>query len=217
MLKHPSEAVLNDYVDDALAADVYEFVNTHVGECVECAARVGALRVLLAAAESLPASIEPPPELWADLRAVTIDAHASRAAVLRSLRMPLAAAALVLVALASVLTWWVTSTTRPTRVVVRDATGGQYASLVAMKQADTDHLEATRVLLEVFAQRRSQLDPAVVLTVEQNLRIMNSAIEGAKAALASDPANQDVASILTTTYQSKVRMLRNAVRVSGQI
>ena len=210
MNQHPSEEQLNDFADGTSADDV---VRSHVAGCDQCSAYVNQLCALLAQADALPESIEPPPQLWGDIRAVTIDARANRAAVLRSLRLPLAAAALVLIASASVLTWYVTRATTPTRVVTTVRTAD--VNLVALRQAEADYLAATRTLLDVFEQRRAQMDPEVVAAVEYNLRIMNGAIEGAKAALASDPANQDVASILTATYQSKVKMLRRAVSASG--
>jgi hypothetical protein len=170
---------------------------------------------LLKQARALPNSIEPPAELWADVRAQTIDAPVRRLWLPREVRAPLAAAAVVLIVSVSALTWWVARNTQQPRVVFRPV--AMSANLVAMKQAEADNIAVTRTLLQVFEQRRSQMDPKVVLTVEQNLRIMDQAIDAAKKALASDPANQDVAGILTNTYQSKVKMLRRAVRPSGGI
>ena len=210
MNQHPIEEQLNDFADGTSADDA---VRLHVAGCDQCSVYVSQLRALFAEADALPESIEPPAELWGEIRALTIDARVNRAAVLRSLRVPLAAAALVLIASASVLTWYVTRATTPTRVVTTVRTAD--VNLVALRQAETDYLAATRTLLEVFEQRRAQMDPKVVEAVEYNLKIMNGAIEGAKAALASDPANQDVAGILAATYQSKVKMLRRAISASG--
>jgi hypothetical protein len=60
------------------------------------------------------------------------------------------------------------------------------------------------------------MNPAIVQTVEENLRVMNAAIANAKAALEADPLNNDVAAILNATYQSKVHMLQRAVQLSGE-
>jgi hypothetical protein len=59
------------------------------------------------------------------------------------------------------------------------------------------------------------MDTAVIRSVEENLRVMDAAIRNMRAALSSDPDNQDVAGILAATQESKIRMLRRAVGASG--
>jgi hypothetical protein len=87
---------------------------------------------------------------------------------------------------------------------------------LGLARAEADYLEATRALLLVLEERRDRMDPAVVATVEQNLRVIAAAVENAKAALAADPANQDVTAILNATYQTQIRMLRSATRAWGE-
>ena len=163
-------------------------------------------------------SIEKIQEVWHELRARTIDVRARRWTLLRELRAPLAAAALALITVASAVTWWVARSTAPSHVIVSATSApASNATMVALRQADADQASVTRTLLQVFQQRRSQMDPRVVAAVEQNLRTMDEAIAAARKALESDPANQDVASILNSTYQSKMKMLTRAVRVPGAI
>lgn len=210
---HPNETQLNDYADGELAESERDVVAEHVTGCAECASVVRGLRELLADAAALPASIEPPPHLWQRVRGRTISPRPSRSRMLWELRVPLAAAATVLIVAASAVTWWIAPGGQgPQAVVVSDPAPAE----LGLAQAEADYLEATRTLLLVLDERRARMDPAVVTTVEQNLRVIAAAVENAKAALAVDPANQDVTAILNATYQTQIRMLRNATRVWGE-
>lgn len=210
---HPNETQLNDYADGELAESEHDAVAGHVAQCAQCASVVRGLRKLLAEAAALPPSIEPPSGLWQRVRSGTIAPRPSRAAMLWELRVPLAAAAAVLIVAASAITWWAAPDRQgPQTVAVADpAPAG-----LGLARAEADYVEATRTLLLVLEERRDRMDPAVVATVEQNLRVIAAAVENAKAALAADPANQDVTAILNATYQTQIRMLRNATRVWGE-
>lgn len=210
---HPSETQLNDYADGELAESEHDVVAEHIADCAECASVVRGLRQLLADAAALPPSIEPPSHLWQRVRGGTISPRPSRARMLWELRVPLAAAATVLIVAASAVTWWIAPTSQgPQAVAVSEpAPAG-----LGLARAEVDYLEATSTLLLVLEERRDRMDPVVVATVEQNLRVIAAAVENAKAALAADPANQDVTAILNATYQTQIRMLRNATRVWGE-
>ena len=210
---HPNETQLNDYADGELAESKHDAIAEHLTGCAECAAVVKGLRELLADAAALPASIEPPFHLWQRVRGRTISPRPTRARMFWELRVPLAAAAMVLIVAASAVTWWIAPIgPAPQKVATSDpAPAG-----LGLARAEADYLEATSTLLLVLDERRARMDPAVVMTVEQNLRVIATAVENAKAALAADPANQDVTAILNATYQTQIRMLRNATRVWGE-
>ncbi len=89
------------------------------------------------------------------------------------------------------------------------------AHLAAYREVEAEYTRAANDLMMLMTQRRSTIDTAVVRTVEENLRLMDDAIKQARAALLSDPSNQDVAGILAATQESKLRMLRRAVAASG--
>lgn len=210
---HPNETQLNDYADGELAESENVVVAEHITGCAECASVVRGLSELLADAAALPPGIEPPSQLWQRVRSRTISPRPSRAGMLWELRVPLAAAAAVLIVAASAVTWWIAPIDeRPQAVAVSDpAPAG-----LGLARAEADYLEATSTLLLVLEERRDRMDPVIVATVEQNLRVIAAAVENAKAALAADPANQDVTAILNATYQTQIRMLRNATRVWGE-
>lgn len=210
---HPDETQLNDFADGELQESSRATVEEHIARCSQCASVVTALNDLLAGAIALPGSIEPPPGLWERVRSRTVAPRRSRAWMYWELRAPLAAAAAVLIIAASAITWWIAPVDQPARTATETAPA---PTTFGLASAEADYLEATGTLLLILQQRRSQMDPAVVAAVEQNLRVIAIAVENAKAALAADPANQDVAAILNATYQTQVRMLRSATHAWGE-
>ncbi|HUF65578.1 MAG TPA: zf-HC2 domain-containing protein [Gemmatimonadaceae bacterium] len=210
---HPDETQLNDFADGELEESSRAAVQEHVSRCPQCASVVTALNELLADASALPGSMEPPPGLWESVRRRTVAPRRSRAWMYWELRAPLAAAAALLVMAASAITWWIAPADRAVQTAVESAPA---PAAFGLASAEADYLEATRTLLLVLQERRSRMDPAVVAAVEQNLRVIAIAVENAKAALAADPANQDVAAILNATYQAQVRMLRSATHEWGE-
>jgi hypothetical protein len=213
MTWHPDETQLNDFADGELEELSRAAVEEHVAGCTECASIVSTLRELLTAAGNLPAGIEPPPGLWRAVRSRTVAPRPGRAGMLWELRAPLAAAAAVLMIAASAITLWLAP---PDRTAQTASESAPAPAALGLARAEADYLEATGTLLIVLQERRGRMDPAVVATVEQNLRVIAAAVENAKAALAADPANHDVTAILNATYQTQVRLLRSATRAWGE-
>lgn len=115
MSRHIDEARLNDYVDGLLDVDDAAAIETHLQDCVSCRAATGALRSLVGDVRALPREIPPPAHLRATVLSAATQAPTEPAPVLplrkrrealRSLRYPLAAAAVVLIALTAVVTRW---------------------------------------------------------------------------------------------------------------
>jgi hypothetical protein len=80
------------------------------------------------------------------------------------------------------------------------------ASLVDNPRYDVTVAELERVL----AEGRGQLDSSTVRVLEQNLAIINRAVEQARRAVAADPANPYLRSHLTATMRRKADFLRRA-------
>src|SRR6266576_7358150 len=64
VIKH----LLDDYVTGELTEDARAPVADHVAGCAACSAEVDSLKRILARASELPASVEPPPEAWSNIR-----------------------------------------------------------------------------------------------------------------------------------------------------
>ncbi len=67
-----------------------------------------------------------------------------------------------------------------------------------------------RRLQSALVERRTQLDTATVRIVEENLRLIDTAVRQARAALASDPASGFLTEQFNNVLEKKVELLRTA-------
>ena len=92
---------------------------------------------------------------------------------------------------------------------------GPAASLVRYPATGSDAARVTyddeiSRLHAVLESRRDQLDPSTVATVEQNLHVIDVAIEQARAALTKDPHSRMLNEQLDRTLAKKTQLLRAA-------
>jgi hypothetical protein len=104
---HLSDERLDDYVDGVLAPADRDAATVHLGGCASCASRLEELRALLTLSAAERRAVEPPAELWPLVVASTVAWPQMRRRLLRSLRVPLAAAAIALVMLSVATTSWI--------------------------------------------------------------------------------------------------------------
>ena len=213
---------LSDWVDGRISGSNAREIERHVAECGSCARQRERLIDLIAEARALPATIDPPAELWNAVRVRIATPVATPVKPLGATRRwQLAAAAVLLVALSSGLT--ALFLRRPSVFVTsREAvvTRGSSATPIqpAMARALATDYEATiRQLRENLDERRHQLDPATIAKVEASLRVVDSAIAEARSALAADPANLTLVDLLAASYERKLELLRRASELTSSI
>ena len=163
------------------------------------------------AISALPESIEPPPEVWAGIRARTIDAKLQRRALLWSLRYHLAAAAIVIILVSSGFSIWLMQSTQAP---------GTPASVSALADLTAAELEYDRVaaqLVTALNQQSAAVDTATLRIVRENLEIIDNAILTARGALARSPGNADLSRLISTGYQRKIDMLERTLRLSSRL
>ena len=197
---------LSDLLDGALAPEERKVVEAHLAICSACSERRQRLESLVGSARALPDELEPPIELWNDVR-VRIQPAPSRT---RQLWL-LAAAAVVLVVLSSAVTAVIVR--RPIIVVKQSPEAVTVADRPlppAARAVDADYAGAISVLSETLAENRKRLDPATIAKVEASLRVIDHAIEEARQALATDPSNITILDLLASNYERKVELLRRA-------
>lgn len=233
-MTHLTETQLNDYVDDALTGAERDAVEAHLAECAACRSEEAALRSLLREAAALPAGIAPQRDLWPGIArrieaAHTVDLAAERArrearrltpvGALWAMRYSLAAAAILLIALTSVLTTLVV-TRAPQQVaatpgVEQPATelGGAIV-LAAYGSAEQEYTAAVDELVTLLEQRRDRLAPETIRVLEENLAIIDAAIRASREALEADPWNPELGRLINAAYEKKMRVLRQALRLT---
>ena len=214
---HPTETQLHDYVDDALDAPTAQSVHAHVRECHACGAEVDKLRALKARLAQLPRSIAPETDLragmWQKIDAASVvDITTVRRGPLWRFRYRLATAAVILIVASSALTL----------MVVRS--GGEFGERadredVRLVGLDTNTMERQyseelHELEMVLRKSRGALAPETVRILEENLRVIDSAIREARAALVADPNSGMLIDLLRSAYERKLELLKQAAKSS---
>ena len=225
---HPDETRLNDYLDGELDAPGESEVARHVAECASCRIELDRLRDIVDAAARLHESIEPRRDLWSSIEAridtagsADLDAwRARRRGALWAHRYELAAAAAMLVLVASTGTFLlVRQATESPIVAVDDSTGTPSPyELVSGPPVpgEADYVEAIQQLNTMLRQRQGQMDPQTTEVVRRNMAIIDQAIRDAQTALAADPQNGDLNRAVSTAYKTKINLLRRAVSLPAR-
>ena len=224
MSKHIDEARLNDFFEGILSREDEAEVQEHLAACHECKATMQSLHGLTEALAELPVEAEPDRDLWpdittrigsvpqgaSDVEVVPIEGYLPPERRRRSFSLwQLAAAGVAMAIISAASVWYIlgaggvesgpTVADLPTsvRTVAFDAAVSEYEAAVAD--------------LEAFLDRgREVLEPETVLVLEENLRIIDTAIEESKRALADDPASELLGRILTSNMRWKLALLRQA-------
>jgi hypothetical protein len=237
MSDHLREDRIHDYVDDLLCHEERAEAERHLLTCTQCQREVAALRDLLTDLHDMP-DVHPERELLTDINA-RIDAapmHASAGGLLpgkpvaigdrslRSLRYPLAAAALVLIALSASLTVALfdrgnsANAGRNIAGGETSAAGGRNVLASSPRNptpVDQHYGVAAAELEELLAEQRANLSPETVRLVEDNLRVIDTALAEARAALREDPGNAALSDLVRSAYEKKIDLLRHATHVRG--
>lgn len=234
---HLSDA-LSAYVDGDLDAAGARAVAGHLADCAECRAVVADLERLRDDVQRWAAdTARPAADLWPGIAARLSAPEAtqarttgapSRAPVVPiawyrrrvSLGVPeLALAASLIAALGGALIYQRGSAPvpvlGPAPVVAQiEPFDAPDASVATVSFADAHYDAAVGDLERVLQVQRHQLHPRTVLVLERNLRIIDEAVQDARAALASDPANPLLNTQLADVRQRKLKLLRKAALIA---
>lgn len=220
------EERLDAYVAGALSQRDTHAVEQHVARCGSCRDDLVFLQSLRDEVSELPRSIDPPHDLWPAVarrvRATGDAGHelaashrlrprASASARLRPLvTVPAVAAALVLAALSSAMTFVLV------RPAVRQAAIESAPPVGAVLTIEDRYRGALEDLTAALDARRAELDPRLARVLEENLRMIEEAIRESRTALAQNPGNVVLTRMLETTYATKLDLLRRATRVASE-
>ena len=195
--------LIDAYVAGTLAARDALALEEHSASCAECATDLAAAGALAGPVRALPRRMDPPNDLWPMVRRRLVRKR-------RPGWGALAAAAVLLIALTSVVTALLLDR--------RDATTAPLASgAAAIQTVEAGYVEQALELEAALEQGRERLAPETITIVEQNLEVIAEAIAESRAALEEDPANQDLRILLRTGHQQRVALLEQAVRLSREL
>jgi len=215
---------LSDYLDGELSDHEHRSVAAHVAGCVECSQALHELRAVVERARTLVPA-EPPADLWkavADRIAVENEGPIATLGTRRrfSFTWPELIAASVLLVLVSGWAALRMNTPSSADLQVRQPGNADIQAgpdVVAASVDDTEYDAAVADLQRALQSGRGQLDPATVKIVEQNLTIIDQAVDDARRALAQDPANADLSGYLQETKRRKLDLLRHAAALAEDL
>jgi hypothetical protein len=212
-------ARLDDYEDGLLSEAELHAIELHLAGCDGCRAEAARSRSLLRKAASAAREMDPPRDLWPGI-AERIAAEREPVVGRRARRFlshpsGLAAAAAVLVALASILVHrGSTPSPTPTGSMTPVAAGGASEHV---QTAEVDYIRATGQLMDALNARRSSLSPDTRKSVDENLRVIDDALRQVRDALEKDPGNHQLTQMLASTHQKKLDLLLRLLKLSAQI
>ena len=94
--------------------------------------------------------------------------------------------------------------------------GGSNARIETVGLADAQYDAAVADLEKALKDGRGRLDASTISIVEHNLQIIDQAIEQARQALVTDPANSYLSSHLVETRRRKLDLLRRAAALTTE-
>lgn len=228
--------MLSEYLESTLSLPARAQLDAHAASCARCAEILADVRSIIDRAGALPV-LEPSRDLWSDV-AARLDAPvvsiATAPSARRQLRMPrwagLAAAAAVLIVATSLITRQTmlndpaTPTVapiaaRPTPIAQPAESLGAETTTVSVantaaplrtrERAAVTYGREIERLESIVRVRESALDPATLAIIENSMRIIDSALVEARAALARDTASRFLIEQVDKTLEKKMELLRS--------
>lgn len=215
-------AQLDDYVDAALEREDEARIRRHLADCNACRGVERGLRALLERAATLPETIDPPRDLWPaiDERLDEIDrarpARPSRSAVgSRGWTFGLLAATLLLAGLGA--GYLLRGIGQPAAVTPAASGSPEVVSSSAeIIAAEEAIVLAKQQLQGLLDEQNESLSPETAKMVDENLAVIDEAIEEIRAALLQDPANQRLNRKLLTAHQRQLHLLQRVTQIAAR-
>ncbi len=212
---------LSEYLDDELPLGERAALEGHLAQCAGCSATLADLRRVVARARALE-STGPATDLWPGI-ATRIGAAPGLRAEGRTggrahgrftFSLPqLLAAGIALMVLSGGSVWLLRPGSAPSiasGAASAPAESGLGTPASWQRRAAPGYDAAVADLERVLADGRGRLDTATVRVLEQNLRVIDQAIDQARRAVAADSANAYLNSHLAETMRRKLDLLRQA-------
>ncbi len=210
------EPLLDDLVDGQLTAEDQRRVEAHVAGCDACGDQLASLERLLLRVEALPREAAPASDLWPDIESRLAERRLSPRPVAVAGRWHLlrqAAAAVVLMATGGVLSQLLLpGAGDPAAPVAPAVQALEVTSAADFALAEADFLRAKEALWSAVYSSHDAATPETREVVERNLAVIAGAIRELRAALETDPGNQQLEGLLLAQHRSEIGLLRRLAR-----
>lgn len=226
MTRDELEEQIHDYVDGDLDADAHAAFEQAMASDDALREEVEAIRSLIAQARALPQSMTPPHDLWPDLhRRVESGESMCRHGYdkHRFFFQPATwAAAVLLIIAGSAMFSMVSSNVMPDlsmSQVFHIIYGGEEKMpdtvIASFQIQESEYLAMGQELRMAVEEQKKSLDPELLAKIEENLNIIDSAIEEMRTELARHPEDEVLAQRILEMYDRQVALLRKARSISN--
>ena len=212
---HPTDLLLNEYIEDGLTPAERRGVDTHLHDCDRCRAFVAELREIRRAAASLR-PMEPPARTWTHIeRALRQSTAVPRKTFVTAhwrLSALAAAAAVILVTLAGL-------RFMPRQDAAQEATAAPTAQSIEaeLRQAEEHYQKAIAGLEQIANADKGALDPNTAGTLQKNLAVVDQAISESRAALHTQPDSEPAQASLLESFKAKITLLQDTVALINEM
>ena len=211
------ETVIDDYADDLLAAETRDEVERHLADCPTCRRSAEEMQRLRQATLALSRGIAPERDLLPGIRdRIGRAARPTRGS--HWVRWAAVAASLIVLTGAV----WVGLRSPDTEPATAEVSAGAGRILLAadinlaeFEAAEMQYEEAAVHLLGIVEARGDELSPETRAVIEENLQIIDEAIDEVREALNAEPGDSRNGHILNTLYRQKVEFLWRVSRLSS--
>jgi hypothetical protein len=210
------ERRIDEYVDGLLDEAARSEADAHLAVCDRCRSSLRALREVLEGAAALPRHIEPPRDLFPEVRAAIEAGNGTerRRRVTPAVWLALAASLIVAVAAGIIGLPMLRPGTVP--VAAEDnPPAAQKDAMAEYLEAEEQYIRATEQLFDALEKQGDSLPPGTAAIVQENLETIDQAIEQVRVALARDPGNPRTGQVLTALHRQKLHLLKKASRLSS--
>ncbi|HZR22146.1 MAG TPA: zf-HC2 domain-containing protein [Vicinamibacterales bacterium] len=231
---HPTDDVLNEFVEETLGATERAEVEQHLASCAPCRATVDDLREIRAVAKTLEFR-EPPARAWSRLeRAIKLEQeHLTQSAQspqsqltprsrrsLREISVWLAAAAAVVIAVGIGYRVLPRGTTTSAPVASTAPANDAAASVsveAELKAAEEHYQKAITGLEQIANAGKGSLDTQTASTLQKNLSVIDQAINESRAAVRAQPTSEPAQQSLLESFKAKLALLQDTVALINEM
>jgi hypothetical protein len=228
---------LDDHLDGRLASDEQHRVRDHLEECSDCAGLERSLRAVEQEVGELPDALAPGRDLWSGIEERLDSIAVARSETGRSRMVAWSGwiAASVLVALLGG-TWLVrevttgggagtdvaatapaASSNHTTTTAIDTELAADTPARREIEAIEAQFVQAKEQLHRVLDEQREMLSPRTAEMVDDNLAIIEKAIQEIGDALERDPANRKLNRMLMAAHQRELDLLQHVTQRASRL
>lgn len=212
---------LSEYLDDELSAAERSALESHLGECSRCGRTLDELRTVVSKAAAVEDGV-PERDLWPGIAARLTPRGGAPviplAAGWQEARRPFTWGHLVAAAVVGMLVSgagvWAALGVGGAAVGAAAAEPAGPAAPMSVHYAAGDYDATVEELERLLSSAGGALDSATVRVLRENLRIIDRALDDARAALEADPASPYLNAHLASAMRRKAELLRRATALA---